>query len=260
MAVEGHCGLQAKGIARSQAAGQQAELLTCLRHFLPYPGAGGLVGGQVDLKAILAGVAGARDEHVGKATDRAPGEPIVFDRAQIHLGQFGQRILRARSLDGELRVVVAVVADVDAGEGSDLGANPLVVFLPGAGVDDQQIVVVAELVHQDVVDKRSLGIEHGRVLRLADGELRRIVHGKGLDGRQRARAAELDVAHVADVKQPYSGADRHVLGGNAGVFDRHIPASEIDHFGAELPVDTIQCGLAQGRSDGRGHGEFLGKK
>ncbi len=46
--------------------------------------------------------------------------------------------------------------------------------------------------------------------------------------------------------KPHSGADRHVLGGNAGVFDRHIPAAKVDHFGAELPVDTIQCSLAQG--------------
>ena len=217
-------------------------------HLVPYAGAGGLVGGHVDFKAIFAGVAGARDQRVVQATDRAPGEPIILDRAQVHLGQFGQRLLRARSLDGELRVVVAVVADVHAGEGSDLGANPLVVLLAGAGVDDQQIVVVAEFVDQDVVDECSLGIEHGRVLRLADGQLRGIVHGEGLDGGQRARAAELDIAHVADVEQPYAGADRHVLGGDAGVFDRHIPAAEIDHLGAELPVDTIECGLAQGRS------------
>ena len=205
--------------------------------FVPYAGAGGLVGGQVDLKAVFSGVAGARDERVGNAANRAPGEPIILDRAQIRLGELGQGVLGPRPLDRELGVVVAVVADVHAGKGTHLGANPLVVLLAGAGVDDQQVVVVAEFVHQDVVDKGSLGIEHGRVLGLAHGQPGGVVHGEGLDRRQRARTAELDIAHVADVKESYAGADRHVLRGNAGVLDRHVPAAEIDHFGPESPVD-----------------------
>ena len=245
MAVEGHGGLQAKRVARSQAAGQDAEWPAGLHHFVPYPGAGGLIGGQVDLKSVFSGVAGARDERVGDAANRAPGEPIILDRAQVGLGQLGQRILGPRPLDRELGVVVAVVADVHAGEGAHLGADPLVVLLAGAGVDDQQVVVVAEFVHQDVVDKRSLGIEHGRVLRLARGQLGGIVHGEGLDRRQRARTAELNIAHMADVKEPYAGADRHVLRGNAGVLDRHVPAAEIDHFGSESPVETMESGFAQ---------------
>jgi hypothetical protein len=67
---------------------------------------------------------------------------------------------------------------------------------------------------------------------------------------------------VADVKEPYGSADRHVLGRNAGVLDWHIPASEVDHFGAELAVDTIERCLAQSGSGERasGHGEFLNRE
>ena len=93
-----------------------------------------------------------------------------------------------------------------------------------------------------------------------DGQLGRIVHGEGLDRSQRARAAELNIAHVADVKEPHAGADGHVLRGNAGVLDRHVPAAEIDHFGSELPVDTMERGFAQSGGEGTrgsGHGEFL---
>jgi hypothetical protein len=53
-----------------------------------------------------------------------------------------------------------------------------------------------------------------------------------------------------------------MLSGDAGVLDRHIPATKIAHLGAELAVDTIKRGLAQGgRGEGTsGHeGSFTGK-
>jgi hypothetical protein len=59
----------------------------------------------VDFEAVFAGVAGARDEHVGNAGHRAPGEPVVLDRGQIDLGQLLQRLKRARALQRQLRVV-----------------------------------------------------------------------------------------------------------------------------------------------------------
>src|SRR5882757_4906711 len=115
--------------------------------------------------------------------------------------------------------------------------------------------------NQDVIDKRSLRIKHGRILRLTDGQLRCVIHRESLNRSQRARPAKLNIAHVADVEKPHRGADRHVLRGDAGVLDWHIPASEIDHFGAEPAVDTIERRLAQsGRGDrirGSRHDEIL---
>ena len=66
--------------------------------------------------------------------------------------------------------------DVDGGHAADGLAYPLDVFLAGAGVDDDEVVVVGELVDDDVVDEGALGGEHGRVVGLADLELRGIVH------------------------------------------------------------------------------------
>ena len=64
MAVERHGGLQPQGVARAEAAGQDAELRAGGEHFAPDAGAGGLVGGDVDLEAVFAGVAGAGDQDV----------------------------------------------------------------------------------------------------------------------------------------------------------------------------------------------------
>jgi hypothetical protein len=49
---------------------------------------------------------------------------------------------------------------------------------------------------------------------------------------------------VADVKYPYTGTDSHMLVDNAAaqrcwVFDRHVPAIELNHLRAHLAVDGI---------------------
>ena len=69
-----------------------------------------------------------------------------------------------------------------------------------------------------------------------------------------ARAAELDVAHVADVKDADAGAHGHVLGGEAGVFDRHVPAAEVDHLGAELAMNRVECCFAKSWNNGSRQG------
>ncbi len=115
VAVEAHARFEAQRVARAQAAGPDAELRARFEQRVPHLHGGGLVGGDVDLEAVFAGVAGARDQHVGNAGDRAPGEPVILDGGQIDLGQLGERLKRARALQGELRVVAGVVAEMNAG-------------------------------------------------------------------------------------------------------------------------------------------------
>ncbi len=67
VAVEGHGGFEAEGVARAEAAGQDAEFRAGCEDFVPDAAAGGLVGGDVDLEAVLAGVAGAGDHDVVEA-------------------------------------------------------------------------------------------------------------------------------------------------------------------------------------------------
>ncbi len=85
-------------------------------------------------------------------------------------------------------------------------------------------------------------------MRLAGLELGRIVHQQALHGVERARSAKLNIAHVRDIKQAYARADGHMLRDEAGVFDRHIPAAEVDHLGFVLAVPCVQSSRAKLRS------------
>ena len=185
MFVERHLGFQAQGVARAEAAGDDAKLLARFHDFVPDAFAGGDVAGNVNFKAVFAGVAGAGDQRVFQSANGAVREPIIFDGVEIGVGEFAKDIDRFGTLNGELGVGVAQIFDL-AIEGLGVVANPVDVFFAGAGVDDQQIVVFTEAMNDDVVDKRAVGIEHCGILRLADGELRGVVHGDVLNGGERA--------------------------------------------------------------------------
>ena len=128
-------------------------------------------------------------------------------------------------------------------------------FSRSACVDDKQVFLFAEAMDDDVIDESPLRVEKSGVLRLSDGEARRVVHGDVLDGGEGVGAGEADVAHMADVEDPHAGANRHVLGDDAPadggrIFDRHVPSVELDHAGPEGAMDGIQRGLADGRRGG----------
>ena len=55
-------------------------------------------------------------------------------------------------------------------------AHPVEILFARPGIDHQQIVVFAEAMDDDIVDKRALRIEQRGILRLADREARGIIH------------------------------------------------------------------------------------
>ena len=130
-------------------------------------------------------------------------------------------------------------------------AHPRHILLPRARVDDDQVVVLAQLVDHNVVDEAAVGIEHRRVVRLPHLQLRGIVHAQTLHRCQRSRPAKLDVPHVRHVEEADAGAHRHVLGDEARVLDRHVPPAEVDHLRLVRAMRRIQRCLAQ-RSLGLG--------
>ncbi len=176
------------------------------------------------------------------------GEPVELHLRQIGVRQLLQGVDALRSLDGDLGEVVAQVLDF-AIELASIVGDPVDVLLASAGVDHQHVIFLAHAMHDDVVDERALGIQHGRVAALADAHARSIVHGDVLHRFQRLRSGDADVAHVADVEDADAGAHRQVLlhqAADGGIFHRHVPAVEVDHFRAHLAMDGIQRGLAKG--------------
>ena len=85
-------------------------------------------------------------------------------------------------------------------------AHPIEVLLARTRIDDQQVVVFAQAMHNHVVNKRTFRIEKRRVMRLANGQPCGIVHGDVLHCVQGFRPGQANVAHVADVENADTGA------------------------------------------------------
>ena len=118
-----------------------------------------------------------------------------------------------------------------------------------AGVDAKQVVRGGKAMDQKIVYEGAGSREQAGVLRLAVGKLRGVVRGDVLDQFERVRSADFDFAHVADVEKARGGAGGHVLGDDAGIFNRHVPAAEIHHPGAHAAMDRMERSLTQ--LDGR---------
>ncbi len=108
-------------------------------------------------------------------------------------------------------------------------------------------MIVGDFVDQDVVDEAAVFVEQAGIVRLAGLELGGVVGGDEIDQLGGFRPADFDFAHVADVEEADGIADGVVLVDDAGVLDGHIPAAEIDHFGAESPMDGIEGRVAERR-------------
>ena len=178
--------------------------------------------------------------------------------ARFTPGQRLQDVPGHRSLQREQRVPRARVHRDGVTKASDLLGDPVEVFHDVRRVDDQHEVLVRQLVRQHIVDERALRRRQRRILNLVNRELRHIVRRDVLDGRDRIGARDLDLPHVADIEQSGTGPDGHVLVGNPGVFDRHVPAAERDHSRPEGSVARIERSLLE-RAGGRlGHQLYSG--
>ena len=87
-------------------------------------------------------------------------------------------------------------------------------------------------------------VREQRVLRLAGRDPVEVVREEALQQLERARAFDLDLAHVGDVEHAGVGANRAVLLDDALVLHRHLPAGEGDHPRAERDVPVVKwCAL-----------------
>ena len=72
-----------------------------------------------------------------------------------------------------------------------------------------------------------------------DVELRHVVREQRLKQVKRLHSLDLELAHVRDVEDPAVGPDGAMLGNDAVVLNRHVPAGERHHPGAkgEMPLE-----------------------
>ncbi len=174
--------------------------------------------------------------------------PVELDRPQICVSELLKQVHCLRSLNRNLREIVRHMLQATL-ELSRVVAYPIEVFFARSGVNHQQIVVFAQPVNDYVVHKRPLRMKQRRILRLPNRQPRGIVHGNVLYRVQRTRPAQSDVAHVTDIENPDTSANRHVFSDNAAayrrrIFNRHVPPAELNHLGAQRTMNGIQRSLA----------------
>jgi hypothetical protein len=176
-----------------------------------------------------------------RSANLAVGEPVIFDAGKVDRRQLLHRGAGLRALDGELRVAVA--REIDYGIEAVVGADVLEILVLVGGVDAEEVVVVGNLVDQDVVDEAAVVVEQAGVVGLSGFQFGDRVGRHVIREPAGFGAADLDFAHMADVEDAGRGTHCVVLFDDAGVLDGHVPASEIDHLGAQRAMDGIQrCG------------------
>src|SRR5258708_32431911 len=267
--VKRHLDFQAQAVGRAEPEGKNAELAPGFDHFGPDLLARRLVGRHINLETVFPGIAGARDQNIFQAADSAMRKPIILDRAEICVGEFLHYLYRARPLNRELRVSVAQFFH-DAVKIFHVLPNPIDVFLARTGIDDQQIIVLAEAMHNHVIDKRALRIQHRRIVSLPNCELRCVIHADVLYRHERASLltprSYADASHVAAIEKPHAAAHGLVLRDQAAarrVLARHVPAVKINHFRARTAAQRVQrrlAGFVDSGRVGRFHSAGSGKK
>ena len=109
-----------------------------------------------------------------------------------------------------------------------------------AGVDDEEVLLRAEPVDQEIVDEGSRRSQHRGVLASPVFENGNVVAGEPLKKGEGVRALDREFAHVRNVEQARAFPDGPVFVADSPVFDGHFPSAEIDHLRAELSVHGIQ--------------------
>src|SRR5215469_5005572 len=248
VSVERQLGLESKGITSPKSAWDGVEWLAGLEQLVPHPRACRLIAGDVNLESVFPCVPRARHQRVLQPANRTVRQPIKLDRREIGVSDLLQQVDALGPLNGNLREIIRQILHAATKLASVL-LHPGEVLLARARIDHQQIFFLAKPMHDHIVDEGSLGIKQRRVLRLPNREAGSVVHGNVFDSGERPWPGESDIAHVADVKNADPGAHCQVLGDNAGVLNRHIPAVELDHFCAQFSMNGVQRSLS-----GRGCG------
>ena len=171
-------------------------------------------------------------------------------RALVLAQQAEHLVARGRALHRDHREVAALG---DAGiERAGLRTDPRQVLLAGRGVDHQPEEILGEEIHDQVVDDPALLVEHAGVERLA-GFLQLVDRVGEQVPQERAHVGtmQVDHGHVADVEHAGVAAHQVVLVDLRAVVDRHVPAAEIDHLGAERAMGLVEDRLL-GHPPGRG--------
>ena len=201
----------------------------------PIPPAADLLEGSEEFETLLAGVAGAAEDHLTEFADaivcRHPAG------SGLDLVPEGDGF---RPLDRESPEFGAAVVKGHAFAG--MGEHPFTILVNASGVDDEEKALLAGPVGNEVVDDATVFIQEQGVLPLADGERGEVVGEESIEPVQSPGSLDLELAHVGNVEDPHRVSHGLMLGDDALVLDRHFPAGERHDAGAEGEMAVVEGG------------------
>src|SRR5689334_3993549 len=238
VAVERQPGLEPQRVARAESDGFRAS-----RADEGVPELLGIAGAAVQLEAVFAGVAGARDEAL-HAGDFPLREVVVRNHPNADARELADERLGLGALHREQRRFVGDVAQPHV-RAELLRDDVVPVLLNVRRVyDHHQLVFKA--IDEAVVYEGAVFRENAGVLRLARLQRADVIAGHALHEGVAIRARDLEFAHVRDVEHADVFADRAVLAVDAArVGDGHLEAREGHHLGPEGDVDVVQRSFLQ---------------
>ena len=240
VAVEVEAGLEPQRVARAEAGRGRRRPPTSASHTVAR-----VLGRDQQLDAVLARVAGAADEHAGRAGDRQLGGAEAARAARRRRARptsprasgpwtasIAKSARRSCTVDVEVR---RRGARNQARSRSWLEA--LVTVRKRSG---------AEAVGEEVVEHAAVLAAEHRVLRAAVGELaRRRWRAARWRNASAPGAGRLDLAHVRDVEDARAPRTATCSSRMPGVLDRHLPAGERHEPGARGHVAVVQRGALE---------------
>src|SRR6266581_2091166 len=98
-------------------------------------------------------------------------------------------------------------------------------------------MIFRKSIDQQVVNYCALRSCQDRVLRLAINQLTCVIRGYSVHERNRFATADVDLAHVRNIKQTGKCAGTQMFGDRAcGILHRHVPAAKLNHSSAEATM------------------------
>ena len=232
VAIERQPHLEAQRVATAEAAGLH------LGGYQLVPALADVVVRGIYFESVLTRVTGTRDD--GLAYHLAGVEhQIRALKPQHRLDD----MLRLRPLNGYLSVKVGLVLQFDV-EALGLLLHPRPVLVDVGGVDDQEEIVLAQLVDQQVVHRSAVFVAHHAVENLPHRHVCDVVGEDMVHVALGLAAPYCHLAHVAHVEQSDVFTDGGMLGCNTCILikQRHVEASELDHHGPQRHVLVVQTG------------------
>jgi hypothetical protein len=131
--------------------------------------------------------------------------------------------------------------------------QPCKIFIRAGRVYDEQILLLVDAIHNQVVNDPAAFVEQKRVLTDADVELVDVIGQHPVEPIASNGAVHNELSHVRNVEDADIVADCQMLLHDARVLHRHQPAGEWNHLRTKPHVLVVKrrffiCGLAHAPS------------